>query len=80
MNKREVLDVRTGFFVCVAMISVKSKYGSCSGSCTGFINDKQSKFYKVKIMFLFYLYININLYIKESSVCWYGGLSCKLND
>ncbi|KAL2156927.1 hypothetical protein VTH06DRAFT_2108, partial [Thermothelomyces fergusii] len=35
-----------GFFVCVAMISVKSKYGSCSGSCTGFINDKQSKFYK----------------------------------
>jgi len=40
---KEVLDVRTGFFVCVAMISVKSKYGSCSGSCTGFINDKQSK-------------------------------------
>jgi hypothetical protein len=43
VNIREVLDVRTGFFVCVAMISVKSKYGSCSGSCTGFINDKQSK-------------------------------------
>ena len=68
------------------MISVKSKYGSCSGSCTGFINDKQSKFYKVKnTFFLFYIYINIYinyiyLYIKESPVCWYDGLSCKLND
>ncbi len=32
-----------------------------------------------------YKYINIILYryiiyIKESSVCWYDGLSCKLND
>ena len=67
MNIREVLDVRTGFFVCVAMISVKSKYGSCSGSCTGFINDKQSKIYKVKkkiiLFYLFYLYINIIFYI-----------------
>ena len=67
------------------MISVKSKYGSCSGSCTGFINDKQLKFYKVKkyFFFLFYIYINIfyiYLYIKESPVCWYDGLSCKLND
>ena len=24
-------------FVCVTLISVKSKYGSCSGNCTGFI-------------------------------------------
>ena len=61
MNIREVLDVRTGFFVCVAMISVKSKYGSCSGSCTGFISDKQSKIYKVKkkdfFFFTYFIYI-----------------------
>ncbi len=33
------LAVRSGPFVCVTMISVKSKYGSCSGSCTGHIKD-----------------------------------------
>ena len=27
-------------FVCVTLISVKSKYGSCSGNCTGEINIK----------------------------------------
>lgn len=27
------------YFVCVSAISVKSKYGSCSGSCTGLINS-----------------------------------------
>lgn len=36
----------TVIFVCVTMISVKSKYGSCSGSCTGFIDEKQYKFIK----------------------------------
>ena len=25
-------------FVCMILISVKSKYGSCSGNCTGLIN------------------------------------------
>lgn len=30
-----VLDVIMGFFLCVVLISVKSKYSSCSGSCTG---------------------------------------------
>ena len=25
-------------FVCVTLIGVKSKYGSCSGNCTGLIN------------------------------------------
>ena len=30
------LSIRKNF-VCVTLISVKSKYGSCSGSCTGFI-------------------------------------------
>ena len=24
-------------FVCMTLIGVKSKYGSCSGNCTGFI-------------------------------------------
>ena len=32
-----------GIFVCVALISVKSKYGSCSGSCTGLINKNNNK-------------------------------------
>ena len=27
-----------GVFVCVSLIGVKSKYGSCSGNCTGLIN------------------------------------------
>ena len=25
-------------FVCMTLIGVKSKYGSCSGNCTGLIN------------------------------------------
>ena len=53
------LFFNTGLFACVTLISVKSNYGSCSGSCTGLINLKQSKIYKVKKnTFLFYLYIN----------------------
>ena len=30
-------------FVCVTSIGVKSKYGSCSGNCTGLINIKNKK-------------------------------------
>ena len=30
-------------FVCGTLISVKSKYGSCSGSCTGFVKIKKKK-------------------------------------
>ena len=33
-----VFILRYTIFVCVSLISVKSKYGSCSGSCTGLIN------------------------------------------
>ena len=40
--KGSVVDVRGNIFqyifVCVTLIGVKSKYGSCSGSCTGLIN------------------------------------------
>ena len=38
-------------FVCGTLISVKSKYGSCSGSCTGFVKIKKKKMplkYKVR--------------------------------
>ena len=37
-------------FVCVTLISVKSKYGSCNGNCTGLIIYKQiSKKIKISI-------------------------------
>ena len=54
-------------FVCVTLIGVKSKYGSCSGNCTGLIkiNNTPPPPKKKKI--------------KEGSICWYDGLSCKLN-
>ena len=29
-------------FVCVILIGVKSKYGSCNGNCTGFIIIKKN--------------------------------------
>ena len=32
-------------FVCVTLIGVKSKYGSCSGNCTGLINIKNAPNY-----------------------------------
>lgn len=57
----------TVFFVCATLISVKSKYGSCSGSCTGLI-----KFNNLK-------YIRRCRIFKEGSVCRYDGLSCKLS-
>ena len=40
------------FFVCATLISVKSKYGSCSGSCTGLI-----KFNILKYILDFVVYI-----------------------
>ena len=39
-----------GFFVCATLISVKSKYGSGSGSCPGFINI--NKIIKRKVPFV----------------------------
>jgi hypothetical protein len=54
-------------FVCVTSIGVKSKYGSCSGNCTGLIKVNNK-------LYIYILYIQ-----KEGSVCWYDGLSCKLN-
>lgn len=36
-------------FVCVTSIGVKSKYGSCSGNCTGMINFN-NKIKKGKIL------------------------------
>ena len=53
-------------FVCVTLIGVKSKYGSCSGNCTGLIKINNTPPLKKKK-------------IKEGSICWYDGLSCKLN-
>jgi hypothetical protein len=54
----------------VAMISVKSKYGSCRGSCTGFINDKQSKknYKLLKKVRRFILFGFFSLFIYE---CYY---------
>lgn len=53
-------------FVCVTLIGVKSKYGSCSGNCTGLIKINNTPPPKKKKL-------------KEGSICWYDGLSCKLN-
>ena len=44
-------------FVCGSLISVKSKYGSCSGSCTGLININNTPYiyiyiYKRKVPFV----------------------------
>jgi hypothetical protein len=36
-KKINILCLLLEIFVCVVLISVKSKYGSCSGSCTGII-------------------------------------------
>jgi len=36
-------------FVCVTLISVKSKYGSCNGNCTGLIKYKQRSKYLFSI-------------------------------
>jgi len=32
-------------FVCVTLIGVKSKYGSCSGNCTGIIDNNNTQKY-----------------------------------
>lgn len=39
----KVLSAIMGFFVWAPLISVKSKYGSCSGSCTGLIKKNNFK-------------------------------------
>ena len=43
-------------FVCMTLIGVKSKYGSCSGNCTGIINisnkTKKNKKTKRKVPFV----------------------------
>lgn len=44
-------------FVCVTLIGVKSKYGSCSGNCTGIINIKDTPPIKKKIKGRFHLLV-----------------------
>ena len=44
-----ILNFNNKVFVCVSLIGVKSKYGSCSGNCTGFIKW-------LKILYTLYLY------------------------
>ena len=40
-------------FVCVTLIGVKSKYGSCSGNCTGLIKiNNTPKKKKRKVLFV----------------------------
>jgi len=46
-NMKVLYILLLGIFVCVALISVKSKYGSRSGSCAGLINFNNN------ILFLF---------------------------
>ena len=40
-------------FVCMTLIGVKSKYGSCSGNCTGLININNISNIKIKYPFRF---------------------------
>ncbi len=56
--KIKVLDVIMEFFLCAILISVKSKYSSCSGSCTGQLNINNN----VYVLFLRYILAYI-LYI-----------------
>jgi hypothetical protein len=63
------------FTVCETLISVKSKYGSCSGSCTGLINHNK----KVENAKFIRRYGEIDYSLQEGPVCRYDGLSCKLN-
>lgn len=35
-------SIFNAIFVCVILIGVKSKYGSCNGNCTGFIIIKKN--------------------------------------
>ena len=37
-------------FVCVTLIGVKSKYGSCNGNCTGLIKIKNTPLQKIFIV------------------------------
>jgi len=43
VHKWPDLNLIIEFFVCATLISVKSKYSSCSGSCTGFIKLNKKK-------------------------------------
>jgi len=58
------LFFNTGLFACVTLISVKSNYGSCSGSCTGLIMLNNKKIFMKIIKFYFdsFLYIYRNLF------------------
>ena len=60
-------------FVCMTLIGVKSKYGSCSGNCTGLININNYNIKKYIIVSGFYsLYsstaerntVNILMYVQ----------------
>ena len=46
------IGILTGIFVCLILISVKSKYSSCSGSCTGLITIKQLSYVYHKVSIL----------------------------
>lgn len=50
--KIKVLDIIIGFFLCAILISVKSKYSSCSGSCTGKLkfNNNVYVFFLISIL------------------------------
>ena len=39
-------------FVCMTLIGVKSKYGSCSGNCTGLININNNQKIQRKVPFV----------------------------
>lgn len=63
-------------FVCVTLIGVKSKYGSCSGNCTGLINVNNIKIYSNRYFTLLVERVKFE-YIKEGIACWYGGFFYK---
>ena len=44
-----------------------------------FKNKKKNEVFFI-VLCLIYIGVLVYSYIKESSVCWYDGLSCKLND
>jgi hypothetical protein len=49
-------------------IGVKSKYGSCSGNCTGLINVNNTPSLDVKNLLINCLKINLNRFYKENKM------------
>lgn len=50
-------------FVCMTLIGVKSKYGSCNGNCTGLINLNKNKTF---ICFIKLSFVKKNLILKKT--------------